>query len=60
MYERIPDEITLTGNVRLKTDEGDEFHAPKAVISIADDWIRAENVSGITLRREEKEETEEQ
>ncbi len=55
IYERIPDEITLTGNVRLKTDEGDEFHTPKAVISIADDWIRAEKVSGITFHREEKE-----
>jgi len=60
VYERIPDEITLTGNVRLKTDEGDEFHSPTAVISIEEDWIRAENVSGITFHREEEEETEEQ
>jgi len=60
VYERIPDEITLTGNVRLKTDEGDEFHAPKAVISIEDDWIRAENVSGITFHRKDEEETEEE
>jgi lipopolysaccharide export system protein LptA len=55
IYEGIPEELTLIGNVRLKTDEGDEFRAPRAVIGIEDDWIRAENVSGVTFRREEEE-----
>jgi len=58
IYEQIPDQVTLIGNVRLETDDGDEFQTPKAIISIAEDWIRAENVTGITLRREEKNEGE--
>ena len=56
VYEGIPEEMTLIGNVRLKTDEGDEFRAPRAVIGIEEDWIRAENVTGVTFRREEKKE----
>ncbi|MFO7948625.1 MAG: OstA-like protein [Armatimonadota bacterium] len=55
VYEQIPDIVTLTGHVRFKRENGDEGRAPKAVISIEEDWIRAENVRGITLRRSEEE-----
>ncbi|MFP3904321.1 MAG: OstA-like protein [Armatimonadota bacterium] len=55
VYEQIPDIITLTGHVRFKRDNGDEGRAPKAVIAVEEDWIRAENVRGITLRRSEEE-----
>ena len=51
--------MTLTGNVRVLTDEGDEIRCPRAVIAIEDDWIRAEDITGIVLRREKEEEEEE-
>ncbi len=56
VYERIPDIITLTGNVRLLTDDGDEMRTPEAVISIDEEWIRTGRVSGITFHRDDEEE----
>ena len=59
VYEDLKDQMTLTGNVRVLTDEGDEIRCPRAVIAIEDDWIRAEDITGIVLRREKEEEEEE-
>ncbi len=60
VYEQIPDIVTLTGHVRFKRENGDEGRAPKAVIGIEDDWIRAENVRGITFRRSEEEQEQQE
>lgn len=54
VYEELKDLITLTGDVRVLTDKGDEFRAPKAVISVEEDWIRAEQVTGVGKRRPEE------
>lgn len=59
VYEDLEDKITLTGNVRIVTDEGDELRCPKAVIAIEEDWIRAENITGFWLRRKKEEKKEE-
>ncbi len=59
VYEDLEDTITLTGNVRVVTDEGDELRCPKAVIAIEEDWIRAEDISGLWLRRKKEEKKEE-
>ena len=59
VFEDLKDMITLTGNVRVLTEDGDDFRCPKAVIAIEEDWLRAEQVSGKVLRRNE-EKTEEQ
>jgi len=55
VYEDIPRVITLTGNVVLTTDKGDEIHCAKAVISVDEDWIKAEGMSGVTLRKKKAE-----
>lgn len=60
VYEDLKDRITLTGNVRVVTDKGDEFRCPKAVIAIEEDWIQAENVSGVWQRRKKEQEKEEE
>lgn len=54
VYEELEDIITLTGNVRVLTDQGDEFRCPKAVISVEEDWIRAEQVTGVAKSRPEE------
>ena len=54
VYDEIPDIITVTGNVHVKTEKGDEFNCPKAVISVKDDWIQAEGVTGVALNRHKK------
>ncbi len=56
VYEELEDIITLTGHVRVVTDHGDEFRCPKAVISVEEDWIRAEQVTGVGRRRPEENE----
>lgn len=56
-YDGIKDEVILEGNVRVLTDNGSEFRCPRAVISLEEDWIRAENVTGIAITEEEEEET---
>ncbi len=60
VYEGIPELLTVTGNVRIITDRGDEFRCPKAVISIAENWIQAEQVTGVGRRRDRDEEPAEQ
>ncbi|HCA48095.1 MAG TPA: hypothetical protein DEP45_12330 [Armatimonadetes bacterium] len=52
VYEEKPEIITLTGDVRIITDKGDELRCPSAVISISEDWIRAENVQVVGKRRQ--------
>lgn len=54
VYEELQDLITLTGGVRVLTEHGDEFRCPKATISVEEDWIRAEQVSGVARRRPEE------
>jgi lipopolysaccharide assembly outer membrane protein LptD (OstA) len=56
VFEDIPRLITLTGNVTLNTEKGDEMACLKAVISIDDDWIQAEGMHGATLRKHKGEE----
>ncbi|MGI5818917.1 MAG: OstA-like protein [Armatimonadota bacterium] len=51
VYEEIEEIITLTGDVRILTDRGDELRCPKAVISVEENWIRAENVQVVGKRR---------
>ena len=59
IYQDLEDTLTLTGNVRIVTDEGDELRCPRAVIAIEEDWIKAEDISGIWLRRKKEEKKEE-
>ncbi|MFO8081120.1 MAG: OstA-like protein [Armatimonadota bacterium] len=47
------DLVTLTGDVRVLTDKGDELRSPRVVISTEEDWIRAENVQVVGKRRED-------
>lgn len=56
VYEELKDLITLTGNVRVLTDKGDEFRSPKAVISVEEDWVRMEQVRGVGTRRPDEDE----
>jgi len=56
VYEELTDIITLTGNVRVITKKGEEFHAPEVVIAVEEEWLKAKDVSGITFRRREKNE----
>ncbi|MCX7599561.1 MAG: hypothetical protein N2512_11960 [Armatimonadetes bacterium] len=46
--------LKLVGNVRVKTDEGDEFTCPAAVVSVEEEWLRAEKISGIAIRKKKK------
>jgi len=55
VYEELEDIITLTGDVRLVTDKGDEFRCPRVVISVEEDWFQAEAVVGVAKRREKEE-----
>lgn len=59
VYEELKDLITLTGNVRVLTEHGDEFRCPRAVISVEENWVRAEQVTGVGRRRDEDEQSEE-
>lgn len=52
--------ITLTGDVRVLTDRGDELRSPRVVISTEEDWIRAENVQVVGKRRERNDREQDQ
>jgi lipopolysaccharide assembly outer membrane protein LptD (OstA) len=56
VYEDIPRLITLTGNVVLTTEKGDEMRCAKAVIWVDEDRIEAQGASGVTLRKKKGEE----
>lgn len=58
VYEEKKDLITLTGDVRIVTDRGDEFRCPRAIISTEEDWIQAEQVTGVGRRRDDDEDAE--
>ena len=51
VYEELAEIVTLTGNVIVRTEDGDEMHAALVVISVEEDWVQAEGVSGVTLRK---------
>lgn len=51
VHEDLLDLLTLTGNVVLTKTNGDEMRCNKAVISTEEDWIQAEGMSGVTLRK---------
>jgi lipopolysaccharide assembly outer membrane protein LptD (OstA) len=51
VYEDLPGLITLTGNVLIQTADGDEMRCEKAVVSVDDETVKAEKVSGTTLRK---------
>jgi lipopolysaccharide export system protein LptA len=55
VFEDIPRLVTLTGNVVLNMEKGDEMRCAKAVVSVDEDWVQAENMSGVTLRKSKKE-----
>jgi lipopolysaccharide assembly outer membrane protein LptD (OstA) len=59
VYEELKDIITLTGDVRVTTDKGDEFRSPHVVISVEEDWIQAKDAVGLTIRRDKEEEKQE-
>ena len=47
--------LVLSGNVEMKTEKGETFHAKKVTISIAQDWLEAEGITGSRFLVEEKE-----
>ena len=51
VYEDLARLVTLTGNVVLNTEKGDEMHCTKAVISVDDNWVQAEHLTGVTLHK---------
>ncbi|MEN6401759.1 MAG: OstA-like protein [Armatimonadia bacterium] len=51
VYEDLTSLITLTGNVILTKTNGDVMRCNKAVVSTEEDWIQAEGMSGVTLRK---------
>ncbi len=55
VYEELKDIVTLTGDVRLITEKGDEFRCPRVVISVEEDWFQAENIVGVAKRRDNEE-----
>ena len=56
VYEDIPRLLTLTGNVVVTTDKGDEMRCAKAVIWVDEDRMEAQGVTGMTLRKDKKKE----
>jgi lipopolysaccharide assembly outer membrane protein LptD (OstA) len=52
IYDEGPRQITLIDNVLVQTEKGDEMRCTKALISVDEDWMQAENMTGITTRRE--------
>jgi lipopolysaccharide assembly outer membrane protein LptD (OstA) len=54
IFEDIPRLVTLTGDVVLITEKGDEIRCRKAVVSVDEDWIQAEGIKGVTLRKDKK------
>ena len=46
VYDDISRLVTLTGNVIVKTDKGDEMHCTKVVVSVDDDTMQAEGGVG--------------
>ena len=55
-YDREQDIITLSPKVVIKMDNGNEFTCTKAVISVTEDWIEMEPLSGLFFRDDKKEE----
>ena len=56
VFEDLRRVITLTGNVVLNTDKGDELRCTKAVVYIDEDRVDSEGVKGMTLRKQRKDE----
>jgi len=56
VFEDIPRVLTLTGNVVVTTDKGDEMRCAKAVIWVDEDRIEAQGATGVTLRKKKGEE----
>ncbi|MCE5239065.1 hypothetical protein LLH23_11285 [bacterium] len=57
VYEDLPRLLTLTGNVVVTTEKGDEMRCAKAVIWVDEDRFEAQGVSGVTLRKKKGEES---
>lgn len=51
VYQDLERLITLTGDVRIRSKDGDEMHCEKAVIHVDEEWVKADKVSGVTLRK---------
>ncbi len=56
VYEKLKDIVTLTGNVRVKTEKGEEFRFSEVIISVEEEWMKGKDGSGITFRRRKSEE----
>jgi lipopolysaccharide assembly outer membrane protein LptD (OstA) len=54
LFDDVERLVTLTGNVLVQNDKGDEMRCAKAVIHMDDDWLKAENMSGVTLRKKKE------
>jgi lipopolysaccharide export system protein LptA len=50
--------LKLMGSVKVKTKDGDEFTCPTAIVSTDEEWMRAEKVTGIAIRKKKKTEGE--
>jgi lipopolysaccharide assembly outer membrane protein LptD (OstA) len=51
-YDGVADTATLTGNVRLVTTGGSEFRCPAVTISLKDDSMSADNLTGVAVEEE--------
>ena len=51
-YDGIKDTVTLTGNIRVQTDAGSEFHCPSATISLKDDTLEAVDLTGVAVEEQ--------
>jgi lipopolysaccharide export system protein LptA len=43
--------LTLAGPVKVKTKDGNDFTAKTAVISTEEEWMKAEGIAGIAIRK---------
>jgi len=53
-YRELDDILEVEGNVRVLTEDGDEFRCPKATIAVDDDWMEVERVEGLIIRKKEE------
>lgn len=51
VYQDLERLITLTGDVVIQSKDGDEMRCEKAVIHVDEEWVKADKVSGVALRK---------
>ncbi len=55
VYQDLERLITLTGDVLIQSRDGDEMRCEKAVIHVDEEWVKADKVSGVALRKKKAE-----